>query len=524
MKQLVVFVTLLGLFSVSCSSQRLGGQNFPSLSPDVEAIISNSPYKQVVAYAPQSGACFQVFAVAQTWLSALTVTGRVQDPVAELKKLESEVLRQPASFAGDENRRALIESDYKLCALQVPLYRDVVLKEMAELNLWAGNKTLAVTLARAARDAANEKKTLSIWVDGIARILALAGQKEEAIALATQQGKEDDRTKALREISLGFLVDANDCATAKEVVQSVKPQVQADIDARCTVVDSKWTEAWKKISSIPGGDSYGAKGFLSERLVKQGKGDEAVTVTLALLNAPGNYGRPDTGLIKLLAREGRFDEALKAVAKIPDYQKDRRAQPLAAIAGRMLSSGQGEAGQKILQQARDLAASNYSPESALADLAGELDETGAHNEAQTLFEDAQNKLAAKKDVTAFGTITLVAKLLGTGQRDKAAQLLKSASTQLRETSRCKSLSEIGFQFARLHDYKNARLTVAPCVASELKAGSGVDQVWRLYGDAFFVFEYLREVNAGFGQHFKAYSYNSTIGTFFKLNTPTFWDF
>lgn len=116
---------------------------------------------------------------------------------------------------------------------------------------------------------------------------------------------------------------------------------------------------------------------------------------------------------------------------------------------------------------------------------------------------------------------LAAHGINAGQKAKAAQLLQRAVKPVSTT--CSDRASVAFQYARMSDFKNARLTLAPCVASELKAGSGVDQAFRLYGDAFVVFEYLRQTHPGFAKHFVPILFNHSVTNLFKLQRPTMID-
>jgi hypothetical protein len=172
----------------------------------------------------------------------------VPDPIRLVDDLEKTVLTTSPAASTDPSRAELARLDRELCSLTVKGNREIVLKHLAELLLWSGQKDLALSVLRASRDQALAEKpeTREIHLPDIAAVFLAAGQKDDAVALANQIAKEDARRSFLHKLG-EQLVDRNDCASAKQVVESLSPREQGDIAARCLAQAGQWTESWKQI-------------------------------------------------------------------------------------------------------------------------------------------------------------------------------------------------------------------------------------------------------------------------------------
>lgn len=514
----------LGLLASSACSSQAAQSGVTRLPSEIRVIVDAAPYKQVAAFAADSGACAQVYAIALTWVNAQAALGLLPDPIRVVDDLEKTVLTTTPGASIDPSRSELARLDRELCSLTVKGNREIVLQHLAELLLWSGQKDLGLSVLRASRDEALAEKpeTREIHLPDIAGTFLAAGQKDEAVALASQIAKEDARRSFLRKLG-EQLVEKNDCAAAKQIVESLPPREQADIAARCLVRSGNWAEAWKQIQAIPGGDHYGAKGYLETQLIKNATGDEALRIGQSLLAQAPSYSSPSVPLLRFLAAQGAPDDVLKAAAKMPGYSKESRIDPYVAVVAAYRKTGRTDEAERLLQEAKQLAEKSSNPGSSLSTLARALREANQKDDAARVQDDVIARLTANPKATTFDYLFVAGDLIGAGDTDRAASLLGQAAQKLDASSSCKNRTEIAYQYGRLQRWPDTRKVMAVCTPSDLKVGSGVDAAWRLYSDAFTVFQYMTNASPVFRDSFRTFYYNDLfMKIWFKLAVPFFW--
>lgn len=522
-KAILLLFTSVTLVNQSCSAQTPEQKLIRSLPPEIRRIVEAAPYDQTIAFAPNSGSCFQVYAIALTWLNARAVLGLEPDPIKALDDLNRKILNVPAS-AVEPSRAKLVEFDRESAGYQIRGFRLLMLIRLAELLTWSGQKEKAAIALRTARDVElpNEKPSPSVFLEDLAQAFVSAGLTDEGEALVNQL-KEDAKKAAFLRNLAELLLRRGDDAELKRIVESLPAREAADIRVRSLVRDGDWGAAWSQIEAIPGGDYYGAKGHLEEALVQRGKGEAALRVARLLLSKTPTYGSPSPQLLRLLVAEGAVDEALALAEKIPDINKTYRTQPYAAAAVYYRKQGHSERAAELLQNARKIAVEAFNADTELCLLAKILREGGMVTESSRIQDEAITRLSNNDKSTTTDFIWVVQALIDMGEKEKAVVLLRKAVQKLGASPSCKNRAEIAYQYARMQRWDDARQTTEICMGSELKAGSGIDEAWRLYGDAFTIFQYSRSVSADFRAGFHTYYYNNIfLEVWFKLNSPFFW--
>jgi tetratricopeptide (TPR) repeat protein len=449
MKSAGVCLCALIVVSLACSSeaQRAGSapprSAAPALPAAIKAVVDAAPFQQVAGFAAGADACPQLYAIALTWLNARAALGNLTEPIKALDQLEGVVLAPPAGSPGDAE---LARLRGEICKFTVQGNRQVVMIHMSEMLLWSGRREAGLSLLRAARDSAltgpatSRESSLPDFAEAFVR----AGVKDEALALAKEITKDDKRADLVYKLATE-LVDADDCAGARQMVATLAAREQADIEARCIAGTGKWADAWKQIQSIPGGDYHGAKSYLEGKLTKTGSGPEALKVAQSLIAGLSSSSRPSAGLLRLLVAEGATEEVVKLVAKFPDYQREDRLQPYAALIAAYRKTGRTEDAARLLQEAKQIVGKSSLPESALGTLAKGLREAGDTEEAARLADEMITSAANNPKASTFTYTVIADTMIRLQQPDKAAATLKLATDKIGATTKCKDRAEIAFQ-------------------------------------------------------------------------------
>jgi hypothetical protein len=224
-----------------------------------------------------------------------------------------------------------------------------------------------------------------------------------------------------------------------------------------------------------------------------------------------------------MAAQGAPDEVLKIAAKMPDYSKESRIGPHVAVVAAYRKVGRNEEAERLLQETMQLAEKSSNPDSSLGTLARSLRELNQKEDAARVQDEIIARLGANPKTTSFDYLSTAADLITAEDAEKAASLLNQATQKLGATPSCKNRTEIAYQYGRLQKWSDARKVMAVCTPSELKAGSGVDAAWRLYSDAFTVFQYTSSTSPEFRNGFRTFYYNDLyMKIWFKLSVPFFW--
>jgi tetratricopeptide (TPR) repeat protein len=330
----------------------------------------------------------------------------------------------------------------------------------------------------------------------------------EALSVAGQIQNRVGRSETLRKL-VSALTSGGDFSQATALL----PRIDEPFDrgaAMMTVVEGlvangRATEALTVVDTVPGLDSYGAAEARIHALASAGRTDQALAA-----NAAATFYVKANGLVwiaEYLATAGRPEEAPAILDRLgtlsTNHLYDRyRAQDLVGVTQALLKAGRRDLAKLMAARAlRTAAADNvaWSRAKTLIESEPILREAGLGNEAATAVSDALKEEMVKDlpgraveflvDVgrvdEAYGFAQQVPESArkveclsiasaGLARAGKFAEAYKAAERARQIADRfidAQSFSQVAAAFARLHDYRQARLAAEMCRISEPRVSS-----------------------------------------------------